>query len=205
MLPERSVGIVPGLPWGAAFTTAFANSSTNSGTPSDRGTIRSSSGWVGPVTLRAGGRALLLRSQRAGEMAGDERRLCRGIRSPRAERAISLPAQPASGPGAAITMASTMAFVRETVGCTEFRFGASTRVGVAVANQTLAGFCVGFVELVANHDLLAATSRSCIRQGEDGAGRRDTAQNVFAQRQQPRGGLCGNRARDQYRPAERPA
>jgi hypothetical protein len=46
---------------------------------------------------------------------------------------------------------------------------------------------------------------SRIRQGEDGAGHRDATQHVFAQRHQRRGDLGGDRARDQHRPAERPA
>jgi hypothetical protein len=53
-------------------------------------------------------------------------------------------------------------------------------------------------------DVLPTTSLSHIRQGEDGAWRRDAAQHVFAQRYKRRGGLGGDRARDQHRTAKRP-
>ena len=47
-----------------------------------------------------------------------------------------------------------------------------------------------------------AASRSGIRQGEDGAGRRDAAQHVLAQRHEGSGGRGGGCARDQDRTAE---
>ena len=77
------------------------------------------------------------------------------------------------------------------------------QVVFAVANPTLAGFASP--RRSQPTDVLPGTSRSRIRQGEDGARRRDAAQPVFAQRRQRRGGLGGDRARDQHRPAERPA
>src|SRR4029077_10538641 len=49
------------------------------------------------------------------------------------------------------------------------------------------------------------TSRSRIGQREDGARCGDAAEHVFAQRQQRRRSLGGNRARDQHRSAEWPA
>jgi hypothetical protein len=54
-------------------------------------------------------------------------------------------------------------------------------------------------------DVPPGTSCSRIWQGEDGAGHRDAAQHVFAERYQRCGGLGSNRARDQHRTAEWPA
>ena len=53
-----------------------------------------------------------------------------------------------------------------------------------------------FLPLGTRRLMRRATSGSRIRQGEDGAGRGDAAQHVFAQRHQRRGGLGGDRARD---------
>src|ERR1700693_2470981 len=61
--------------------------------------------------------------------------------------------------------------------------------GFAVASPTMTGFGVGFAKAIPTYDVLPAASRSRIRQGEDGAGRRDAAQQVFAQRHQRRGDL----------------
>jgi hypothetical protein len=47
--------------------------------------------------------------------------------------------------------------------------------------QDITEFGVGFAKAIPTYDILPATSRSRIRQGEDGAGCRDAAQHVFAQ------------------------
>jgi TetR/AcrR family transcriptional repressor of nem operon len=85
---------------------------------------------------------------------------------------------------------------------------ASTRASAPSREKAFATAARG-VQNAVRQDIGLATaphsSRSSIRQREDGAGCGDTAQRVFAERHQRRGGLGGDGTRDQHRPAERPA